>query len=128
MAPRFDDRDARIVAERCGMRSQRPGPDIGDFVQRSDGSIERIANWQPSPAGVRIQMTTLLDFPFHLSPQGSMGHHPSQHWDHCPLGDAIDPAELLALPFVRKGCCWIEHHGNGDRVSTEVNCRVYMEV
>lgn len=120
MRPRFDDRDARIVAERCAEWEQRDGPRVGDFIQRKDGSLRRF-----SCSHGDVLQTALPE-------AGSYHLHPGMDFSgtHC-LEGALSKSSLQRLPFSRKGSCWIFHHGEvkpGNRVDTEVNCRVYMEV
>ena len=120
MRPRFDDRDARIVAERCAKWEQRDGPRVGDFCQLKDGSLRRFTY----DCGDVIQTT----------PEG---HHGSFHLHDGfmiysgSLDTAMPKRDFERFPFARKGPCWIFHHGHAkahNDVHTEVNCRVYMEV
>lgn len=120
MAPRFDDRDARIVAERCAKWEQRDGPRVGDFCQLKDGSLRRFTH----DHGDVIQ-TTVTDQcgDFYL---GSNFMRYSGALDH-----ALPKRIFERMPFARKGSCWIFHHDQPrahNDVKTEVNCRVYMEV
>lgn len=120
MRPRFDDRDARIVAERCAKWEQRDGPRVGDFCQLKDGSLRRVAETY----GDVLQ----------LADQAREGHfylgEQSMRFAG-RFGEAMPTGSFMRMPFSRKGRCWIYHHNRpekSDPVDTEVNCRVYMEV
>lgn len=121
MRPRFDDRDARIVAERCAAWDQRQGPRVGDFVQMKDGSLRRFTHdWGDD---IQTTLNGSNDSSFYLG-SGFMDFSGG-------LDSAIPKGELTPLPFARKGSCWIFHHDHREAhngVHTEVNCRVYMQV
>jgi hypothetical protein len=123
MRPRFDDRDARIVAERCRLWEMRDGPRVGDFLQLKNGALRRVAHIN----GDVIQTASngkSDEYEFYLG-TGYMSFSGE-------VDKAIPKATLTRLPFARKGACWLYHQDerqpSNPKVSTSVNCRVYMEV
>lgn len=120
MRPRFDDRDARIVAEWHAKWEQRDGPRVGDWCQLKDGSLRRVAY----DHGDVIQVT----------PPGYLGrfHLDEDCLDYNgSLDEAMPKRSFERMPFARKGSCWIFHHGRREAsnlVEADVNCRVYWEV
>lgn len=127
--PTFDARDAEILAERIKAWDQRPGPRVGDFVRKVDGSLHRFTHhW-----GDGLQITWSEN-----ARKGADTYHCGSFYlghGYVEFSGGLDPAipvdKLVRTDEVRLGRFWFFHHNwtrahNG--VHCDAPCRVWQVV
>ncbi|UJX45742.1 hypothetical protein [Xanthobacter sp. YC-JY1] len=115
MRPKFDERDAELLALRIAARDAIPGPRIGDYLVFPDGHMERFSyDWgddiQTSPGGT-----------FYLDRSGLASFSGG-------LNEAVLKARMLDTGAALPGSFWFFHHDwrtahNG--VDVTAPCRVF---
>ena len=121
-AVRPSERDAVILAERAAARAKIPGPRVGDFVIRRDGTMARFAHAYPDAL-----QPTVHGFGFgshYLCGNGAVS-----------FSGALDPSirreHLEPTDEVRMGEVWFFHNDSPcahSAIRAVVPCRVFREV
>ena len=116
----LDDRDVEIVASRLEALRGRVGPQVGDYVRFSDGTLRRISHHWRDDEGWDGGVQTSDGGSFYLSDHG------------CSFSGSLRPSiptdRLQATDEMVAGRAWIFHHDmhqahNG--VDFEVPFRVF---
>ena len=115
MRPKFDDRDAEILANRLAAWERRGGFRCGSFVRFPDGTLERMSYIWPHGA------QTSAGGSWHLLPDGNC--------DFSGGLNEIIPFETLTLTDERRlGEVWFFHHDHAmahNGVTAKIEFRVY---
>lgn len=114
MPPKFDEKDAEILAHRVALREMRRGPRVGDYLVFPDGHVERFSyDW-----GEDIQ--TSQGGSFYLG-EGSASFSGG-------LNEALPKAAMEDTGAFLSGRFWFFHHGHvtaHNGVDVVAPCRVF---
>lgn len=116
--PKFDERDAAILAENTETWNTRPGPRVGDFVRMPDGDMRRFTyDWSD---GLQTTHPRLQDQSFFFG-RGYMSFSGS-------LDSSIPLERIHETNETKEGRVWFFHHNEAkahNGVYCSVVCRVF---
>lgn len=116
--PKFDQRDADLLAARQEKWDARTGPRVGDFVIMPDGTLSRCTHdWQPWGG----MQTGGEGGSYYLTNGGDASYSGG-------LDPAIDIDRFADTGETRDGAFWFFHHdssGAHNGVQCTMPCRVY---
>jgi hypothetical protein len=118
---RFDARDEAIRQERAAKYLARPGPQVGDWVDFSDGTKRRISYIWQYPGESEQDIQTSGGGSWHLGKSGYASFSGS-------LYPPFDGAALVPTDELRPGAVWFFHHGYAGAyrgVHATIQCRVW---
>ena len=118
---RFDGRDEAIRQEREAAHMKLPGPQVGDFVDFSNGTKRRVSYIWHYPEESEQDVQTSDYGNWHLGKSGYLSFSGS-------LYTSFDGKDLIPTDELRPGRVWFFHHGYPGAycgVDAMIKCRVW---